>query len=131
MWLPADTHVAYLDHIDSGDCPATHPHHFPHLSLELTYNVASIDQSDGGRFLLSQGDPTGYGFHGSFFHGWDETALTNALAGGDNSCIADRNDRSSSCSALQKTVNLAATRTCPEFPPALDEKGESSSSPHC
>lgn len=30
-------------------------------------------------FVLSHGDPTGYGFHGDFFNGWDDGVLQRAL----------------------------------------------------
>ena len=36
--------------------------------------------NDGGRFVLANGDPTGYGLHGDFMDGWDKSVLSRAVA---------------------------------------------------
>ena len=41
--------------------------------------------NDGGRFVLANGDPTGYGMHGDFMNGWDNSVLSRAV----NTCTAD------------------------------------------
>lgn len=56
------SHVAYLSQIDNGVCPPTHPVLLPHLFYEVLYGVADIKQ-DGGQFVFSNGDTTGYGYH--------------------------------------------------------------------
>jgi hypothetical protein len=39
----------------------------------------------GGRFVLANGDPTGYGLHGDFMNGWDRSVLERAV----EMCTAD------------------------------------------
>jgi Domain of unknown function (DUF1996) len=77
--------MAYPDGIDNGQCPPTHPHHLISLFYEVWFSVKPFnDLNDGGRFVLSNGDPTGYGLHGDFMDGWDKTVLANAV----NQCTA-------------------------------------------
>lgn len=54
---------------DSGDCPSTHPVHLVSMFYEVTWRTDYFkDQWYGSEhpFVFSQGDPTGYGFHGDF-----------------------------------------------------------------
>jgi len=80
------SHMAYPDGIDSGLCPPTHPVHLISLFYEVYFNVAPFnDLNDDGRFVLANGDPTGYGLHGDFMNGWDRGVLSRAVA----TCTAD------------------------------------------
>jgi hypothetical protein len=83
-------HVAYPDHMDSGDCPASHPVRFISIFYEVIWNINDFADmwwhSDGSHpFVLSVGDPTGYAHHGDFLNGWDETALATAI----NDCTSN------------------------------------------
>lgn len=61
------THVAYPSHYNGGDCPATHPVRLPGLFYEAFYAVDKFPHGQGVQpFVLANGDPTGYGFHGDF-----------------------------------------------------------------
>jgi hypothetical protein len=72
--------MAYPDGIDNGQCPYTHPHHLVSLFFEIWFYVAPFNAlNDGGRFVLSNGDPTGYGLHGDFMNGWDHDVLSRAV----------------------------------------------------
>jgi hypothetical protein len=78
--------MAYPDGIDDGQCPDTHPIHLVSIFYEVYFNVAPfIDLNDGGRFVLANGDPTGYGLHGDFINGWDRDVLSRAV----ETCTAD------------------------------------------
>lgn len=63
LYKSDQSHVAYLSQIDNGVCPSTHPVLLPHLFYEVLYGVANVKQENGGRFVFSNGDATGYGFH--------------------------------------------------------------------
>ncbi|KAI0246151.1 hypothetical protein BJV78DRAFT_1158123 [Lactifluus subvellereus] len=66
------SHMAYPDRIDNGLCPSSHPIHLVSIFYEVYYNVAPFNAlNNGGRFVLANGDPTGYGLHGDFLNGWD------------------------------------------------------------
>jgi hypothetical protein len=72
--------VAYQSQIDHGICPPTHPKQIPHIFIEVNHGVINVpDQNSGGRFVFSQGDPTGYGFHADFQNGWDMDIQTYAV----------------------------------------------------
>jgi len=74
------SHMAYPDGIDSGQCPSSHPHHLVSIFFEVWFNVAPFNAlNDGGRFVLANGDPTGYGLHGDFLNGWDRSVLSRAV----------------------------------------------------
>lgn len=78
--------MAYPDGIDSGLCPPSHPVHLISLFYELWFNVDPFNKlNDGGRFVLANGDPTGYGLHGDFMNGWDRSVLSRAVV----ECDAD------------------------------------------
>ena len=80
------SHMAYPDGIDNGRCPSTHPHHLISIFYEVLFSVKPFnDLNDGGRFVLANGDPTGYGLHGDFMNGWDRDVLSRAVA----TCTAD------------------------------------------
>ena len=78
--------MAYPDGIDSGQCPSSHPIRLVSLFYEVYFSVAPFnDLNDGGRFVLANGDPTGYGLHGDFLNGWDRSVLSRAV----EECDAD------------------------------------------
>ena len=64
LYKSDQSHVAYMSQIDNGVCPPTHPTPLPHLFFEIYYFPNELDTSDGGQFVFSNGDTTGYGFHG-------------------------------------------------------------------
>ncbi len=73
--------MAYPDGIDNGLCPPSHPHHLISIFYEVWFSVKPFNAlNDGGRFVLSNGDPTGYGLHGDFMNGWDHDVLSRAVA---------------------------------------------------
>ena len=80
------SHMAYPDGIDNGQCPYTHPNHLISIFYEVWFNVAQFNSlNDGGRFVLANGDPTGYGMHADFMDGWDSSVLSRAV----NECTAN------------------------------------------
>jgi Domain of unknown function (DUF1996) len=72
--------MAYPDGIDNGLCPPSHPNHLISIFYEVYFDVAQFNAiNDGGRFALSNGDPTGYGLHADFMNGWDRSVLSRAV----------------------------------------------------
>merc|ERR1712157_208941 len=112
-----NSHVAYLSQIDNGACPPTHPVLHIHLFYEVYYDAKSV-KAPGGKFVFANGDTTGYGFHGDFVNGWDNSVLTSALG----SCAQDGNGSGqiSDCPPLA-AVNTKETRNCPERPALINE----------
>jgi hypothetical protein len=116
-----NSHVAHMNQIDNGVCPPAYPYMFPHLFVETNYAVEQVSNlNDGGRFVFSQGDPTGYGFHGDFQNGWNDEVLKSAIA----NCLVDGQDMSGTlddCPVLQPYWNPNAPDNCPLQVPQIAE----------
>lgn len=58
------SHMAYPDQVNNGKCPASHPVRMMSLFYEILYEVNDWKNMWYGTkppFVLSNGDPTGYG----------------------------------------------------------------------
>ncbi|KAF2455618.1 hypothetical protein BDY21DRAFT_365361 [Lineolata rhizophorae] len=72
------SHVAYPSLVMDGDCPEGFEQRVPSLLYETiwaTQDFAGVE----GEFVISNGDPTGCGYHGDFIAGWDEDFLQLAV----------------------------------------------------
>lgn len=122
LYKADNSHVAHLNQIDNGICPPGYPYQFPHLFMEVNYAVLAISNyTDGGRYVFSQGDPTGYGFHGDFMNGWDIATLKEAI---DTCLVGDGDDDGTidNCPVLLATANTQASYNCPPRPSEIDEQ---------
>lgn len=76
----------------------------------------------------------GYGFHGDFFNGWDETVLANAVANGTQSCAWDLNGEPGAkrqiedCHTLLEHKDSTARWSCLKYPAVYNEPDERSAS---
>lgn len=76
------SHMAYPDEVDNGNCPSSHPVRFITLFMEVLWDITKYkDDWPEGQwpFVLSTGDPTGYGHHADFITGWDPAFLQVAI----------------------------------------------------
>ena len=120
LYKSDQSHVAYLSGMDNGICPPDHPHLLPHLFFEVIYQPNNINQTGGGMFVFSQGDTTGYGFHGDFLNGWDAEVLEDAI----HTCMganATNDGQIGLCPPLQASVDEYYSQNCPEQPAIVKE----------
>ena len=121
LYKQDNSHVAHTNRIDGGICPPNYPYQLPHIFIETNYAVNQIsDFNNGGRYVFSQGDPTGYGFHADFVNGWDPDVLQNAI---DN-CLSEGDapfGTIEECPILLKYNSPYARYNCPERPQQIDE----------
>ncbi|KAG6993847.1 hypothetical protein G7Y79_00050g085840 [Physcia stellaris] len=117
LYKADNSHVAYMSGIDNGVCPPTHPKPLIHLFFEVLYGVADIQQSAGGKFVFSNGDGSGTGFHGDFLNGWDEDVLKAAI----KECVNEVPDMIDSCAPLQPSHVKDTVGHCPLAKPFSQE----------
>jgi hypothetical protein len=71
------SHVAYPSQVMTGDCPEGFPERLPSLLYETIWDTNAF-KGQAGHFMIANGDPTGYGYHGDFMTGWDRQFLQKA-----------------------------------------------------
>lgn len=76
--LDKKSHVAYPSEVMTGDCPTGFGERLPSLFYETIWNTYEF-VGQAGEFMFSNGDPSGYGYHGDFMMGWDHAFLQSAV----------------------------------------------------
>jgi hypothetical protein len=72
------SHMAYPSLVMDGDCPAGFETRLVSLFYETIWNTYAFKDCEG-QFVLANGDPTGFGYHGDFIQGWDPDFLQQAV----------------------------------------------------
>lgn len=108
-------HVAYPDGVITGNCPAGYDRRLVSLFYE-TIIATDAFAAIPGQFVLANGDPTGYGYHGDFIAAWQEGALAAAIT----SCNHEGSSgEMSECSAFSMTQNSNQCRLQYPLPAAI------------
>lgn len=121
LYKSDNSHVAYLSGIDNGVCPPGYPKLLPHLFMETDYAVNQVSNynTDGGQYVFSMGDPTGYGFHADFINGWNmtiqEQAVTECLGPEGFGTIEE-------CAVLNAVRQEETGLNCPVQPEPIGEQ---------
>lgn len=76
--LTHNSHVRFPDGVSVGNCPKGYDRRLMTLMFET---IVATDKFKGkaGQFVLANGDPTGYGYHGDFIAAWKDNTLEKAL----------------------------------------------------
>ncbi|KAL2813195.1 hypothetical protein BDW59DRAFT_34900 [Aspergillus cavernicola] len=72
------SHMAYPSLVMDGTCPEGFEHRLVSLFFETIWDTYAFKDRQG-YFSLSTGDPTGFGYHGDFMHGWESGVLEQAV----------------------------------------------------
>lgn len=114
------SHVAYPSVIHDGQCPPTHPVKLPIVFFETIYNTQAF-KGVPGQYVMSNGDPTGYGYHADFFASWDDGVQEAVMV--DKSCTGPGmvSGHVEDCGAFRGRIqSLAEAATCKmELPQAI------------
>jgi hypothetical protein len=72
------SHVAFPDGVMVGNCPEGYDRRLVSLFYE-TIVATDLFKEKNGKFVFSNGDPTGLGYHGDFMEGWAPGVLQEAV----------------------------------------------------
>jgi hypothetical protein len=95
----------------NGQCPSSHPVKIPQLMYEVVwdttpFNDKSLWPADGSQpFVLSTGDPTGFGQHADYVFGWKGDSLQRGMDA--SGCMG-----ASCASAKLKTQTIDQAKAC-------------------
>ncbi|KAJ5664877.1 uncharacterized protein N7477_007325 [Penicillium maclennaniae] len=78
------SHMAYPTLVIDGTCPEGYETRLVSLFFETIWDTYVFKDVDG-YFTLSNGDPTGFGYHGDFMYGWEDGVLQEAV----DTCTSD------------------------------------------
>ena len=112
------SHVAYPDGVSVGNCPKGYDRRLVTLFYET---IVATDQFKGkpGKFVLANGDPTGYGYHGDFIAAWQGTSLGDAL----KACDAyDSSGDMRACPVFTLTKNSASCKIQSPLPASIQKE---------
>lgn len=73
------SNLAYPDGVNVGNCPQGFDRRLVGLMYETIFATERF-KGVPGSFVLANGDPTGYGYHGDFIAAWKNNALERAVA---------------------------------------------------
>ncbi|ORX99400.1 hypothetical protein BCR34DRAFT_495426 [Clohesyomyces aquaticus] len=114
------SHMSYPagNQYNTGACPPEFPKHMISLFFEVLYDTNKfVNEWNGNQhpFVFSNGDPTGYGFHGDFVNGWDVKVLQSAV----ETCLDDSGSVSK-CGAV--TMFTGAECNACKLPTVVNEQ---------
>jgi Domain of unknown function (DUF1996) len=111
-------HVKFPNLLKTGECPEGFNVRLPVLFYETIYAVADFVKYDGN-YVLSNGDPTGYGYHGDFINGWDVDFLQEAL----DVCKGESPGEVENCPVFTNHIHRQAPDNCKfELPKKIAEE---------
>lgn len=72
------SHVAYPSLVMDGTCPEGFETRLVSLFYESIWDTYAFKDKEG-YFVIANGDPTGFGYHGDFMQGWESGVLQQAV----------------------------------------------------
>ena len=115
------SHVAYPDGVSVGNCPEGYDRRLITLFYET---IVATDRFAGkrGQFVLANGDPTGFGYHGDFICAWKDSTLEKAV----HACSDQLSSGlMSECPVFEMTRNSASCKLESPLPAAIAKENVS------
>ncbi|KAK3077228.1 hypothetical protein LTS18_010865 [Coniosporium uncinatum] len=109
------SHMAYPDLVMGGTCPEGFETQLVSMLYETIWNTYAFKGIEG-QFVLANGDPTGYGYHGDFLMGWDESLLQKAV----ETCTSDSGEIEA-CPVFELQSEEQGAQCLMEMPTTLDK----------
>lgn len=72
------SHVQFPEFVKTGSCPEGFKVRLPVLFYETIFDIHAY-ANYSGQYVLSNGDATGWGYHGDYIAAWDEGVLDSAV----------------------------------------------------
>lgn len=123
------SHMSYPvgQEYNTGACPPDFPIHMVSIFYEVLYDTGPFLNEWNGEqhpFVFSNGDATGFGYHGDFINGWDVPTLQTAIdtctddSGQVERCAAVTQFTADECQAcrLPSDINELIDGTLPTLP---------------
>lgn len=78
--LDSPDHRSHVVYANNGSCPATHPVHFPEISIIIKYTVPASGSANWRLSSDINGTPAGSSSHADWVNGWEQEVMNTFIS---------------------------------------------------